>query len=140
MKLADYNKILIIRLSSLGDILLATPMIRSIQRQFPDKKIHFLLRSEYESVLVNNHFLEKTYLFTRIDEENKKLVKELRREKYDLVIDLQNNLRSALVCSKLRAKTVKFNKRDKAKFLLVKFKINLLKNAPTNAGKICGII
>jgi len=130
LKLADYNKILIIRLSSLGDILLTTPMIRSIQRQFPEKKIHFLLRSEFESVLVNNHFLEKIFLFTRNDEENKKLIKELKREKYDLVVDLQHNLRSAVICNKLRVKTVKFNKRDKAKLLLVKFKINLLKNAP----------
>ena len=114
----------------MGDILLTTPMIRSIQRKFPDKKIHFLLRSEYESVLLNNHFLEKIFLFTRVDEENKKLIKELRKEKYDLVIDLQNNIRSALVCSRLRVKTVKFNKRDTAKLLLVKFKLNLLKNAP----------
>ena len=105
-------------------------MIRSIQRQFPDKKIHFLLRSEYEPVLVNNHFLEKIFLFTRVDEENKKLIKELRKEKYDLVVDLQNNIRSALVCNKLRVKTVKFNKRDTAKLLLVRFKMNLLKNAP----------
>ena len=114
----------------MGDILLTTPMIRSIQRQFPDKKIHFLLRSEYESVLLNNHFLEKIFLFTRVDEENKKLIKELRKEKYDLVVDLQNNIRSALVCSRLGVKTVKFNKRDTAKLLLVKFKMNLLKNAP----------
>lgn len=110
--------------------MLTTPMIRSIQRQFPDKKIHFLLRSEYEPVLINNHFLEKIFLFTRVDDENKKLIKELRKEKYDLVIDLQNNIRSALVCSKLRVKTVKFDKRDTAKLLLVKFKMNLLKNAP----------
>jgi len=130
LELANYNKILIIRLSSLGDILLATPMIRSIQRKFPDKKIHFLLRAEYESVLANNHFVEKFFQYTRIDDENKKLIKELKREKYDLVIDLQNNLRSALVCSKLRVKTIKFNKRDASKLLLVKFKINLLKNAP----------
>jgi ADP-heptose:LPS heptosyltransferase len=130
LKLADYKKILIIRLSSLGDIILTTPMIRSIQRTFPEKKIHFLLRSEYESVLVNNHFLEKLFFFTRNDEENKKLIKELKREKYDLIIDLQHNLRSALVTNKLRVKTVKFNKRDLAKLLLVKFKINFLKNAP----------
>lgn len=139
MKLADYNKILIIRLSSLGDILLATPMIRSIQRQFPEKKIHFLLRSEFESVLVNNHFLEKIFLFTRNDEENKKLIKELKREKYDLVVDLQHNLRSAVICNKLRIKTIKFNKRDKAKLLLVKFKINLLKNAPRMPVRYAGL-
>ena len=130
MKLSNYNKILIIRLSSLGDILLATPMIRSIQREFPDKKIHFLLRSEYESVLINNHFLEKIFLFFRIDEDNKKLIRELRKEKYDLIIDLQNNFRSAVVCNKLRVKTIKFDKRDTAKFLLVNFKVNFLKNAP----------
>jgi len=130
LKLAAYKKILIIRLSSLGDILLATPMIRSIQREYPEKKIHFLLRAEYESVMVNNHFIEKFFQYTRIDEENKKLIKELKREKYDLVIDLQNNLRSAYVTSKLRVKTVRFNKRDRDKLLLVKFKINLLKNAP----------
>jgi heptosyltransferase-2 len=105
-------------------------MIRSIQKQFPDKKIHFLLRSEYEAVLINNHYLEKIFLFTRVEDENKKLIKELRKEKYDLVVDLQNNIRSALVCSRLRVKTIKFNKRDTAKLLLVKFKINLLKNAP----------
>jgi ADP-heptose:LPS heptosyltransferase len=105
-------------------------MIRSIQRKFPDKKIHFLLRSEYEAALINNHFLEKIFLFTRNDDENKKLIKELKKEKYDLVVDLQNNIRSALVCSKLRVKTIKFNKRDGAKLLLVKFKMNLLKNAP----------
>jgi ADP-heptose:LPS heptosyltransferase len=139
LKLSDYNKILIIRLSSLGDILLTTPMIRSIQRKFPDKKIHFLLRSEYESVLVNNHFLEKLFLFTRSDEENKKLLKELRKEKYDLIIDLQNNIRSTLVCKKLLVKTVKFNKRDLAKLLLVKFKINLLKNAPQMPLRYAGL-
>ena len=114
----------------MGDILLTTPMIRSIQRKFPDKKIHFLLRAEYESVLVNNHFVEKLFLYTRIDEENKRLIKELKREKYDLVVDLQHNLRSAFVCSKLLVKYVNFNKRDSAKLLLVKFKINFLKNAP----------
>ena len=105
-------------------------MIRSIQREFPAKKIHFLLRSEYESVLVNNLFLEKIFLFSRVDEDNKKLIRELRKEKYDLIIDLQNNIRSALVCSKLRVKTIKFDKRDTAKFLLVNFKVNFLKNAP----------
>jgi lipopolysaccharide heptosyltransferase II len=130
LKLADYNKILIIRLSSLGDILLTTPMIRSIQRKFPEKKIHFMLRSEYEAALVNNHFLEKLFLFTRNDDDNKKLIKDLKKENYDLIIDLQNNLRSAYVCSKLRVKKIKFNKRDWEKLLLVKFKINMLKNAP----------
>ncbi len=104
-------------------------MIRTIQRKYPDKKIHFLLRSEYEAILVNNHFLDKLYLFTRNDAENKKLIKTLKNEKYDLVIDLQNNLRSNFVCKKLHIKTIKFNKRDLAKFLLVNFKIDLLKNA-----------
>lgn len=128
MNLEEVNKILIIRLSSLGDILLSTPMIRTIQRKYPDKKIHFLLRSEYESLLINNHFLDKIFLFTRNDEENKKLVKSLKKENYDLVIDLQNNFRSAFVCNKLHRKTIKFNKRGLAKLLLTGFKINLLKN------------
>ncbi|MDR3610670.1 MAG: glycosyltransferase family 9 protein [Ignavibacteriaceae bacterium] len=80
-------------------------------------------------MLLNNHFLEKIYLFTRNDEENKKLIKELKKERYDLIIDLQNNLRSAYVRNMLMVKCIKFNKRDLAKLLLVKFKINLLKNA-----------
>ena len=129
MNLEEFNKILVIRLSSLGDILLTTPMIRSIQKKYPGKKIHFLLRSEYESILVNNHFLDKLYLFTRSDEENKNLIKSLRREKYDLVIDLQNNFRSNFVCNKLHRKTIKFNKRGLAKLLLTSFKFNFLKSA-----------
>lgn len=139
MNLEEFNKILIIRLSSLGDILLATPLIRTMQRKYPGKKIHFLLRSEYESLLVNNNYLDKLYLFTRSDEENKKLIKSLKKEKYDLIIDLQNNLRSAFVCSKLHTKTVKFNKRDFAKLLLVNFKVNLLKNAVQIPERYAGV-
>jgi heptosyltransferase-2 len=139
LKLPGYKKILIIRLSSLGDILLTTPLIRSIQRKYPEKKIHFLLRSEYEQVLLNNHFLDKLFLFTRNDDENKKLIKELKKEKYDLIIDLQNNLRSTYIRNMLRVKCIKFDKMDFAKLLLVKFKINLLKNAPQIPVRYAGI-
>lgn len=139
MKSADFNKILVIRLSSLGDILLTTPLVRTLQRKYPEKKIHFLLRSEFESVLVNNHYLEKLFLFTRSEEENKELIKSLKKENYDLVIDLQNNLRSAFVSNKLGVPRIKFNKRNIAKFLLVNFKINLLKDAPQIPVRYAGI-
>jgi len=129
-ELSKTNKILIIRLSSLGDILLTTPFIRAIKKQFPDINIDMLIREEYADVLKFNPYVEKKLLFKKDDKSNSVLIEQLRDNNYELVIDLQNNLRSKKVVSTLNIKNVKFDKRSFDKFLLVKFKINKLKEAP----------
>ena len=123
----NINKILIVRLSSLGDILLSTPLVRSIKKKFPHVTIDYLLREEYKDVLINNPYINRLFLFKR--NENG-APEELTFNKYDLIIDLQNNLRSAAFRNKIKSDNVRiFDKRTFDKLLLVKFKINNLKEA-----------
>jgi heptosyltransferase-2 len=129
-ELLKLNRILIIRLSSLGDILLTTPLIRAIKTQFPKIKIDFLTRTEYQDTIKLNPYLEKIHLYQREENSNQLLILELQKNKYDLVLDLQNNLRSKRVVSSLKIPVQKFGKRNLSKFLLVNFKINTLKEAP----------
>jgi heptosyltransferase-2 len=129
-ELQKSKKILIIRLSSLGDILLTTPFIRSIKNQFPEIKIDYLLREEYSDLLKLNPYLNKVFTFSRIENDNFEKLKEIKNSKYDLVIDLQNNLRSKKLVSKIKTQSVRFSKNSWNKFLLVNFKINHLKDSP----------
>lgn len=128
-ELSKTQKILIIRLSSLGDILLTTPLLRAVKNLYPFIKIDFLLRTEYADTLKLNPHINKSYLYNRIDKKNDALLNELIQNKYDLVIDLQNNFRSKKVTNQLSCKVSRFNKRSFDKFLLVQFKINRLKDS-----------
>lgn len=129
-ELSIFNKILIIRLSSLGDILLTTPFIRSLKNQFPKIKIDMIVREEYSDAIKLNPNLNQKFYYSRIDDENKNLLAKLSKENYNLIVDLQNNLRSKKISSSLNVKRVKFKKSSLQKVLLVNFKINLLKEAP----------
>ncbi|HEX9251633.1 MAG TPA: lipopolysaccharide heptosyltransferase II [Ignavibacteriaceae bacterium] len=129
-KLSKLNRLLIIRLSSLGDILLTTPFIRSLKMQFPNIIIDMLIREEYADVVKLNPYIDENFLYSKTAEDSQSLIKDLNIKNYDLVIDLQNNLRSKKIISLLNIKNLKFNKRSFDKFLLVNFKINKLKEAP----------
>lgn len=123
------KKILIIRLSSIGDILLATPLIRSIKKKYPATQIDFLLRKEFTELVTNNPHLSKIYSYNRDKSENQLLVESLQKENYQLVIDLQNNFRSRKITRESGSPVLKFKKQNFKKFLLVNFKINFLKHA-----------
>ena len=135
----SYQKILVVRLSSLGDILLTTPLIRSLKKVSPKLEMHFLLREEYQDVLISNPYLVKLIAIKREDSSSK--TKDiLSQNKYDFVIDLQNNLRSRVLTNGLRCSKVRFKKLRLQKFLLVKFKINNLKEAPSIPERYASVI
>ncbi|HKJ81091.1 MAG TPA: glycosyltransferase family 9 protein [Ignavibacteriaceae bacterium] len=127
INLNDVNNILIIRLSSLGDILLTTPFIRSLKKQYPSVNIDFLLRQQYEDTLKYSPHLRKLYV---LKENYEEVAVTISQNKYDLIIDLQNNLRSHKLSAKSKAKKLRFRKHDIEKYLLVKFKINRMKYLP----------
>ena len=129
LNIIDCKHILIVRLSSLGDVLLTTPLIRSLKKQNPTLQIDFLVRSEYSDLLKSNPYLSTIHLFSREDIENKKLKIKLIEMKYDCIIDLQNNLRSKLFLNNLTGEVLTFNKKRFEKVLLVHLKINLLREA-----------
>lgn len=130
MDFTGISKILIIRLSSLGDILLTTPLIRSIKIKYPNVSIDFIIKKQYKELLLHNPYLSNIIEYTPESPHKKDLFYKLQNNNYDLIIDLQNNFRSSEIRRKLSVMTFKFNKRTLDKFLLVKFKIDLLKNIP----------
>lgn len=128
--LSKLSKVLIIRLSSLGDILLTTPFVRSLKTQFPKIEIDFILREEYSDVLKLNPYLNNVFKFSRNENDNIALLSEIKNNNYDLIIDLQNNLRSKKIVSDNNPRQLRFSKISWKKFLLVNFKVNKLKDEP----------
>lgn len=129
----DYSKlkkILIIRLSSFGDILLTTPVIRAIKKINPGLQIDFVLKKEFFELLQLNPYITDIYKYSKNDNEKKSLISTLAKNKYDFVVDLQNNFRSGKITGLLKTDVVRFRKNNLKKFLLIHFKINKLKDAP----------
>ena len=122
----NVKKILIIRLSSLGDIILTTPVIRALKKQYPEVKIDFLLRKSYAEVLKYNQCINELFFFEDYPGVNN-LIDIYKNKNYDFVVDLQNNFRSREVTSNLNIHKFAYHKSNIKKFLLVNFKINLLK-------------
>lgn len=124
------KKILIIRLSSIGDILLTTPLIRSIKKKNPAIQIDFVLKEEFFELMQNNPYLTNIYKYTKHSFEKQRLINALISNDYELVIDLQNNLRSREIIKPLQSHILRFKKNSFKKFLLVHFKMNKLKDTP----------
>ena len=116
VSLSSNSKILIIRLSSIGDIVLCTPVIRCIKLQ-TNCEIHFLVKEKFQEVLNNNPHIDKHYTL-----EDKELKKSLVHEQYDLIIDLQKNFRTFTIKSWLSVPSLSFHKANIAKWLLIKTK------------------
>lgn len=108
----------------MGDVLLATPLLRSIKKSNPKIEIDFIVRSEYADAVKYNPNISKIFSYIK-NGDNKSLYDELLKRNYDLIIDLQNNNRSAGIVQSLSKPVAKFYKPTLKKFLLVHFKINL---------------
>jgi len=118
------NKFLIIRFSSIGDIVLTTPVIRCLRKKFPDALIHFLTKQSFRGILENNPYLDKVHT---LGDSFDLMLHELKTEEYDYIIDLHHNLRTLRIKKFLKnVKAFSFNKLNIEKYMLTAFKINLL--------------
>ncbi len=117
------KKILIIRFSSIGDIVLASPVFRCIKQQLPDSEIHFLTKKSFKDVTKHNPYIDQFYYY---DHNMPVLIDQLKEQNFDVVIDLHNNIRSGKIKSALGKLTYTINKLTFQKLLLTKFKINLM--------------
>lgn len=116
------QKILIIRFSSIGDIVLTTPVIRCIRQQ-TGAEVHFLTKENFRSVVEHNpHIAQIHTIRKRVGEA----LPALRAERFDAVVDLHRNLRSAQVKRALGVPAHSFDKLNWEKWLLVNFRINRL--------------
>jgi len=123
LKVSEAKKVLIIRLSSLGDVLLATPVVRSLKKNYPDLTIDFFVKQNFEVAIRLNPNINSMIIYN----DSPELATQLKENNYDLVIDLHNNFRTKKIVKQLGLPYYKFIKPNLEKFLLVHTKINLLK-------------
>ena len=118
-------KFLIIRFSSIGDIVLTTPVIRCLKQQVPNATVHFLTKAAYVGILAHNPYVDKTIV---LDESWELMMLQLQEENYQYIIDLHHNLRTWKIKNALNARSFSFNKLNIQKWLFTTFKINKLPN------------
>lgn len=116
-------KILIVRFSSIGDIVLTTPVVRCIKQQLKDVEVHYLTKKKFFTVIEHNKYVDKFYT---VENSINEVINDLKKENYDYVIDLHHNVRTLKLKFALGKKAFSFNKLNWEKFLIVNFKINKL--------------
>ena len=114
------KKILIIRFSSIGDVVLTTPVIRCVKQQLA-VEVHYLTKASFAGLLESNPYVDRVHTIDK--DVDHALVQKLRAEQFDFVIDLHNNLRTLRLKSALKVPSKSFPKLNVQKWLLVTFKV-----------------
>lgn len=120
------NRALIIRFSSVGDIVLSSLLVRAFRSRFPDAQIDFVVKQEYADLVRSNPNISRVREFPERGtfSDLNQLHNDVKHADYDLIVDIHDSLRSRFLC--LGAKqVVRINKRKFARFLLVRFKLNV---------------
>jgi lipopolysaccharide heptosyltransferase II len=133
----EVENILIIRLSSLGDIILTTPLIQELRKIYPAARIDFVVKKEYAWIVQQFLWLNNIYTLdtSKGKEEIETVRNELKKNDYNHILDLHNNFRSIKLRKDIGGKIHIINKRSFKRWLLVKTKINLLKDEPDIIGR-----
>ncbi len=129
MTTESINRILIIRLSSIGDIILATPVPRVLKNHFPAAQIDFIVKKQFAPLLHGNPYINNVLTLDTLQgrRELDRLKNQLRTRKYDLIVDIHKNFRSHFLKAGLPGIKVTFKKYAFKRFLLVKFGWNLFR-------------
>jgi ADP-heptose:LPS heptosyltransferase len=120
------TKILILRFSSIGDIVLTTPVVRTLKTQLPALELHYATKPQFVSILAQNPYIDKIY--TLEPKKTNELIKKLKQEKYNYIIDLHHNQRTFYIKWRLGVKSYAFPKLNWQKWVFVNFKKNFLPN------------
>jgi len=129
--LAAIGKILVVRLSSIGDIILTTPLLRSLRTTYPEAQITFLIKKQYEELLAVSPYVDELITFDKKEglAGLKKIKRYLRDQRFDIYLDIHKNWRSHYLRFCLHAgKTTSYQKMIFKRTLLIWFKINLFKH------------
>lgn len=122
MQHKNLQKVLVIRFSSIGDIVLCSPVFRTLKKQL-QTEIHWLTKAEYAFVNEHNPYIDKIYKF---DQNLKETIDELKLENYDLIIDLHKNIRTWRVKKGLKNPSLTFDKINFEKWILVNFRKDII--------------
>lgn len=117
-------RILVIRLSSIGDIILTTPILKELKSKYPNIKIDFLVLENFQDSIKGSKYIDNLILFNKKKHDGLKKMwafgKELKKNNYDLVLDLHSKIRSKIISRAIGVKTNTYRKRNPLKTILVK--------------------
>ena len=120
-------RILVIRLSSIGDVVLTTPVLKEFKKKYPHSTVDFVVLKRFKDSIEGSPYIDNLILFDKKKYKGLKGIKEfvetIKENKYDYVFDLHSKLRSVGICFFLGAKTYRYKKRALWKTLLVKMKL-----------------
>ena len=129
-------KFLVIRFSSIGDIVLTTPVVRCLKKQVATAEVHYLTKTSFKPILEANPYIDKIHCLggglaggatagdAAAGDDLSAVIETLRREDFDYVIDLHHNLRTLKVKRGLGKAAFSFEKLNIQKWLLTNFKMN----------------
>ncbi len=101
------NKVLIIQTASLGDVILATATAHSVRTLYPDARISFLVKDSCADVLKDNPVIDNLIVWNKKQHKYRNLyavLKEIRREKFDAVINFQRFFSSGFITAFSKAR------------------------------------
>lgn len=104
---------------------MTTPVIRALKVQLEEAEIHYCTKIDFKSILETNPYIDKIHV---LDNSLSDLIKSLRKENYDYIVDLHHNLRTLIIKTSLRIRSYSFDKLNFEKWLFVNLKINRLPN------------
>jgi ADP-heptose:LPS heptosyltransferase len=119
-------KFLVIRFSSIGDIVLTTPVVRCLKKQLATAEVHYLTKAAFKPMLDANPYIDKIHCLGGPGDDLDAVIEMLRREDFDYVIDLHHNLRTWKVKRALGKKAFSFRKLNIEKWWYTNFKWNRL--------------
>jgi heptosyltransferase-2 len=117
-------KVLIIRFSSIGDIVLTTPVIRCLRKKYPDATIDYLTKKKFAGIIQSNPYIDNVLL---LSEDLNETIIAIRSKHYDRIIDLHHNLRTFQIKRALKKNIFNsYSKLNIEKWVFTNFKVNLM--------------
>lgn len=96
-------RILVVRLSAMGDVIHALPAVASLKHSFPHSRLSWAIRPQWAPLLEGNSFVDEVVPLERTAGGVLRTLRSLRRERFDFVVDFQGLLQSALVAASVRS-------------------------------------
>jgi lipopolysaccharide heptosyltransferase II len=123
----SHFKFLIIRFSSIGDVILTTPLVRCLRAAYPDSQIDFLVKSEFAIVLSQNSHISNILTFDKKAGKGElaRVRSQVTNTGYTHILDIQKNIRSIYISTGSGAKVSSFSKKLFARNMLIRFNINI---------------
>jgi lipopolysaccharide heptosyltransferase II len=131
--ISKINKVLVVRLSSMGDVILTTPVVSALRKSLPGARIDFITAKNFSEIykysphLSNLFEYDKSWTISEVQNFKEQILNN-SGGKYDIAIDLQKNLRTSILLRGMAGKISAYSKNRLHKLSLVHLKKPLRKN------------